>query len=99
MSVTTETIEMTPSPKSFVDNENDTRLKDDDSINLKQLDVDSKETADTTEIIEMTSSLKSSNDNENDTKLRNVDSINLKQLGVWSKGATKHDEYLTKGKL
>ena len=42
MSVTTETIEMTPSPKSFIDNENDIRLKDDDSINLKQLDVESK---------------------------------------------------------
>ena len=100
MSITTETIEMTSSLKSSNDNENDTRLNEDDSINLKQLDVESKGALETTEIIELTPSSKSSNDNKNDTKLQDGNSIDLKQLDVESKGTVEHDDdLLTSGKL
>ena len=50
MSINTETIEMTPSLKSSNDNENHTKLKDDDSINLKQLDIESKGTVENNDV-------------------------------------------------
>ena len=100
MSITTETIEMTSSLKSSNDHENDTKLNENDSMNSKQLDVESKGTLETTETIELTPSLKSSNDNKNDTKLEDGDSIDLKQLDVESKGTVEHDDdHLTEGKL
>ena len=46
MSITTETIEMTPSLKSSNDNKNDTKLEDGTSMDLKHLDVESKGTVD-----------------------------------------------------
>ena len=99
MSINTETIEMTPSLKSSNDHENDTKLNEDDSMNLKQLDVESKGTVETTETIELTPSFKSSNDNKNDTKLEDGNSIDLRHLDVESKGIVEHDDdHLTKGK-
>ena len=100
MSITTETIEMAPSLKSSNDYENDTKLNEDDSMNIKQLDVESKGTVETTETIELTPSFKSSNDNKNDTKLEDGNSIELKHLDVESKGTVEHDDdHLTEGKL
>ena len=100
MSITTETIEMTSSLKSSNDNENDTTLNDDDSINPKQLDVECKGTLETTETAELTPSLNSSNDNKNDTRLEDCNSIDLKQLDVERKGTIEHDDdLLTEGKL
>ena len=100
MSITAETIEMTPSLKSSNDHENDTKLNQDDSINLKQIDLESKGPLETTETIELTPSLKSCNDNKNDTKLKDDDSNYLNQLDVESKGTLEHDDdHLTEGKL